>query len=965
MIIHLIQDKQLNIISMNKIKQLWLLLVAFVALPALAQQMPSIPNDPAVRIGKLPNGLTYYIRHNNLPENRANFYIAQKVGSVQEEESQRGLAHFLEHMCFNGTTHFPDDALIKYCERIGVKFGQNLNAYTTTDETVYNIDDVPVTDNNVDSCLLILHDWSDCLTLSPTEIDKERGVIHEEWRMRSSASGRIFERNLSTLYPGSRYGHRYPIGLMSVIDNFKPEELRAYYEKWYRPDLQGIIVVGDIDVDKVEAKIKEMFADIKMPENAAKYEHYPVPDNNAPIFVIDKDKEQANTLIEIMFKHDPLLPEEYKNTFAYFTINYVKTLALGAFNARLSEIAQKADAPFVYAGADDDHYILAKTKDCLSISIVPKPGRDKEAIEMVMKEVKRVDEYGFTGTELNRVSEEFINSLETTYNNREKQRNDFYVPQYVRHFLENNPIPSVETQYNSYKQIAQMFNQQHATVEMSSNLFKELTSKTDTNFVCLAMYPEKEGVAIPTVEDFKQSIANAKAAKVEAYVDNVKNEPLVPVLPKKGKIVKESKADFGYTCWTLKNGARVFFKQTDFDDSEIKFTASSFGGRNAIIKEDRVNAKLMPIVMGSTGLGNFTSTELQKKIAGKQVSCDIDLGNTTENLIGTSTPKDLRTLFELIYLRFQKPCNDPEAYQSTINTLRTTLANADKQPMKVFSDSVTVTLYSHNPDMSKIKLADLDKANYETIKKMYSERFNAGGDFDFYFTGAINVDSLREFTEQYIAPLKAVKSREQYPNISHDMAEGTVNNHFFRKMETPQAIVIQFWHGKQPYSLKESAIVNALGSVLTQRYLKSIREDAGIAYSVFADASAEFGQKETYHMIIQCPVKPAKLDSALLLMQQGIDDIAAHGVTTDELAKVKAFELKDYADSQKKNSYWEGLIINKTAWNKDTRTGYEDIVKNVTSKDIQDFVNTVLLKQHNCITISMRPTDFTEKDGAK
>lgn len=950
---------------MNKIKHLWLLLMAFVALPALAQQMPTIPNDPAVRIGKLPNGLTYYIRHNSLPENRANFYIAQKVGSVQEEESQRGLAHFLEHMCFNGTTHFPDDALIKYCERIGVKFGQNLNAYTTTDETVYNIDDVPVTDNNVDSCLLILHDWSDCLTLDPKEIDKERGVIHEEWRMRSSASGRIFERNLSTLYPNSRYGHRYPIGLMSVIDNFKPQELRAYYEKWYRPDLQGIIVVGDIDVDKVEAKIKEMFADIKMPENAAKYEHYPVPDTNAPIFVIDKDKEQGNTIIEVMFKHDALVPDEYKNTQAFFTINYVKNLAMSGFNARLSEIAQKADAPFTYAAADDDHYILAKTKDCMEIGIVPKPGKDKEALEAVMTEVKRVNEHGFTGTELNRASEEFLNSLETIYNNRDKQRNDFYVPQYVRNFLENKAIPSIETEYNIYKTIAQQFNQMHATVEMASGLFKELTARTDTNFVCLAMYPDKEGVSFPTVDDFKQAIAKAQTAKVDAYVDNVKNEPLVPVLPQKGKILKESKTDFGYTCWTLKNGARVFFKKTDFDDSEIKFTASSFGGRNAIIRKDRVNTKLMPIVMGSTGLGDFNSTELQKKLAGKQVSCEVDLGSLTENLYGSSTPKDLRTLFELIYLRFQKPCNDVDAYESTISTLRTSLENADKQPMKVFSDSVTSTIYGHNPDMGNVKLKDLDKANYETIKMLYSERFNAGGDFDFFFTGAIDVDSLREFTEQYIAPLKAVKAREKYVDLNDDMIKGVTNNHFFRKMETPQAIIIQLWHGEDPYNLKEAAIVNALGSVLTQRYLKSIREDAGIAYSVFAQASSKFSSKETYRMIIQCPVKPAKLDSALLLMKQGIEDIAAHGVTADELGKVKAFELKDYADNQKKNSYWESLIQSKVQWGKDIRTGFEDAIKNVTSKDIQNFVNSTLLKQNNCITISMRPTDFSEKDGAK
>ena len=950
---------------MNKIKALLLLLVAFIALPTLAQQLPTLPVDKDVRIGKLPNGLTYYIRHNNLPENRANFYIAQKVGAVQEEESQRGLAHFLEHMCFNGTNNFPGDALTKFCERIGVKFGQNLNAYTSTDETVYNIDDVPVTESNVDSCLLILHDWADGLTLDPKEIDKERGVIHEEWRMRSSASQRIFERNLATLYPNSRYGHRFPIGLMSVVDNFKPKELRDYYEKWYRPDLQGIIIVGDIDVDKVEAKIKALFSPIVMPENAAKYEHYPVPDNVEPIYVIDKDKEQSQAYIQVLFKHDPLVPEEYKNTTAYLTVQLMESVASSAFNARLSEAAQKPDCPFVYAGVSDGNYIISKTKDAYSVIIVPKPGQDKEALEAVMKEVKRVDEFGFTGSEINRASEEFMSGLETIYNNRDKQKNSFFVPQYVRHFLENDPIPSIEDEYNTYKMMTQQMNQMQMLAPASSELFKELTARTDTNFVCMAMYPEKEGVTVPTVDQFKQAIAAAKAAKVEAYVDNVKNEPLVPTLPKKGKIVKETPADFGYTCWTLSNGARVFFKKTDYNDSEVQFIASSFGGQNAIIKKDLVNTKLMPQVMNSIGVGNFNSTELQKKLAGKQVGCGVDLDNTTESISGTSTPKDLRTLFELIYLRFQAPCNDVDGYNNTITMLRTSLANAEKQPMKAYSDSLQATLYGHNPLRASLKLADLDKANFETIKKLYSERFNAAGDFDFFFTGALNVDSLREFTEQYIAPLKSVKKREQYIDLKVEPVQGVVNNHFFRQMETPQAVVVQIYTGKNPYSMKEAAVVNALGAVLTQRYLKSIREDAGIAYSVGTDGSASYGVNDRYTLVTQCPVKPAQLDSALLLMKQGIEDIAKNGVTADELEKVLAFELKDNADNQKKNGYWMNLITEKVIWNKDLRTNYESTLKSITSKDIQDFVNNVVLKQNNCITVSMRPTDMTEKDGVK
>lgn len=949
---------------MNKLKVILLLLVACVTLPATAQQLPELPIDKDVRYGTLPNGLTYYVRHNALPENRANFYIAQKVGAVQEEESQRGLAHFLEHMCFNGTKNFPGNNIIKYCESIGVKFGQNLNAYTAADETVYNIDDVPVTEQNVDSCLLILHDWADGLTLDPAEIDKERGVIHEEWRMRSSASQRIFERNLSSLYPDSRYGKRMPIGLMSVIDNFKPEELRAYYEKWYRPDLQGIIVVGDIDVDKVEEKIKDIFSSVKMPENAARYELYPVPANNEPIYVIDKDKEQTNSIIEIMFKTDPL-PQEYKNTVAYLQVQYLTTLLSQCLNARLNELSQKADCPFIAASASYGSYIMSKTMDAFSVGIMPKPGQDAAALQSVMQEVERAAQYGFTGTEINRASEEFLSSLEKIYNNRDKQRNSFYVPQYVRHFLEGDPIPDIETEYQSYKMLAQVMSQQNMLTPAVSETFKQLTSSVDTNFVCLAMYPESEDVTVPTSDQFKQAIAAAKAAKLEAYVDNVKNEPLVPQLPKKGKITKEEAADFGYTCWTLSNGARVFYKKTDFNDSEILFKAYSFGGESKVADKDIVNMNLFEDVMQGTGLGNFTSTELQKKLAGKQVSCSPSLSQVGEKLDGSSTPKDLRTLFELIYLRFQEPANDVEAYDNTISYLKSVLENAEKEPMTAFSDSLSSTIFGNNPRLARIKYADLEKADYNTIRRIYSERFNAAGDFDFYFTGAVDEDSLRLFVEQYIAPLKSVGKREAYVDLKLYPVTGVRNNHFYRKMETPQAQIVQFWSGASPYSMKEDAVVSALGEVLTQRYLKSIREEAGLAYSVGAQAGASYGTRDSYSVYIYCPVKPAKLDSALLLMKQGIEDISKNGVTAEELDKVLKFKLKDYADSQKKNGYWLGLILAMNNWGKDGRTGYEETWKSVSSQDIQDFVNNVLLRQGNCITVSIRPTDFTETENTK
>ena len=935
------------------------LLVAFLALLPSSrswgqQQMPQLPMDPAVRYGVLPNGLTYYVRANKLPENRVNFYIAQKVGSVQEEESQRGLAHFLEHMCFNGTQNFPDDNLIRFCERIGVKFGENLNAYTSTDETVYNIDDVPVSPTNIDSCLLILHDWAGNLTLAESEINKERGVIHEEWRMRNNASLRMFERNLPKMYPGSRYGERMPIGLMSVVDNFKPEELCAYYKKWYRPDLQGVIVVGDINVDEIEAKIKKIFTPIVMPANAAKYEHYPVPNNAQPIYIVDKDKEQNQASITILYKHDPM-PMEFKNTPAFIAQQMITSLSTQAINARLSELSQKPECPFLGAGLYYSSMLVSKTKDALGVSLVPKPGKSVEAVKAVMEEIERAARFGFNASEILRAREQMLSNFETIYNNRDKQRHNFYTKQYVRHFLEGVPIPDIETEYNIYKAMAPQL-----PTEAYSETFKQLVASVDTNFICYGFFPDKEGEVIPTVDQLKTAVESSKTAQLTAYVDNVKNEPLVPELPAKGKIVKEAAADFGYTCWTLENGARVFFKTTDFDDSQILFRATSFGGKSKVSDKDLVNLNLHDVVMGSTGLGNFTAIELEKKLTGKQASCAVTLGQVSDNLQGAATPKDLRTLFELIYLRFQKPSNDPESYNSIITALKAQLENVEKLPDAAFDDSVKVTVYGHNPRVARLHLKDLEKADYEGIKRIYSERFDAAGDFDFFFTGAINTDSLRSFVEQYIAPLKGQKQREKYIDLGMEPVKGEVNNHFTRDMETPQGNIIQLWSGDLKYSLKNAEILNALGNILTQRYLKSIREDGGMAYSVGAMGVADYGVKENYMIQIFCPVKPALRDSALLLMEQGIEEIAKSGVTDEELEKVKQFELKDYADSQRKNSYWQSLIFAKTQWNKDLREGKEAVIQKLSSADIQKFVKKVLLKQKNRITVSMLPSDLKE-----
>ena len=501
-----------------KLKRFLLAALTMFSMTAVVaqMQMPPIPVDPDVRIGKLDNGLTYYIRHNAWPEQRAEFYIAQRVGSIQEDDNQRGLAHFLEHMAFNGSKHFKGNELLRWCESIGVKFGTDLNAYTSIDQTVYNISNVPTTrEGIVDSCLLILYDWADGLLLEQEEIEKERGVIHEEWRLRTSAQMRMLERDLPKLYPGSKYGHRMPIGLMEIIDNFERPFLQAYYEKWYRPDNQAIIVVGDVDVDKVEQKVKELFSPIELPENRAMVVAEPVPDNNEPIIVVDKDKEQRLNIVSVMMKHEPF-PDEMKGNMAYFVTDYMKSAALSMFNDRLKEYSEKPESPFLQASASDEEYVMSRTVDAFNLTILPKEGQTEAALKSAVVEARRAAVYGFTPTEYSRYKANYISTLDKQYSNKDKRYNRQFVNQYVQHFLSSEPIPSIDYTYTTMKQLVPML-----PLEAVNELFKQLVSENDTNLVVASFNNEKEGTVYPTEAGLMAAINEARAAKEsEAVIED-------------------------------------------------------------------------------------------------------------------------------------------------------------------------------------------------------------------------------------------------------------------------------------------------------------------------------------------------------------------------------------------------------------------------------------------------------------
>ncbi|MBR6286577.1 MAG: insulinase family protein [Bacteroidaceae bacterium] len=937
-------------------------LMLFASSAAAQMAMPPLPVDPDVRIGKLSNGLTYYIRHNEKPEHQACFYIAQKVGSIQEEDNQLGLAHFLEHMAFNGSTHFPGNRLTDYLEEKGVNFGGDVNAYTSFDETVYNIDNVP-TDKDaqlVDSCLWILRDWSNGLLLEDKEIDKERGVIYGEWQMRTGPQYRFLEKYLDKLTSGSKYGKRMPIGTMDIVQNFPYKDLRDYYKKWYHPSLQGIIVVGDIDVDKIEARIKEIFSGINNPENEAKREYYTIPQNNEAIYVTYQDKEQTSTEVSIMFKHE-ITPDSVKNNVQYLATCYIDNLVSMMTNARLSEMAQKADAPFASANSHNGNF-MSKGGAAFEFNAVPKEGKEIESLKAIMREAMRVRNFGFTATEYDRAKTEYLSQLEKVLSNADKQYNQTFVSKYVRNFLDNEPNLSFAQNYEIAKQLLP-----NIPVEAINMYVKEYISATDTNFVSTIVSPEVEGKAGVTADDMKKAVDEVRKETLTAYVDNVKNEPLIAKLPKSGKIKGEVKDDkYGVTVLTLSNGARVILKKTDFKNDQVLLSAMSFGGTSLYPATESVNLNNVIGVMNSLGLGNFTPSELQKALAGKQANISPSLGLTSEGFSGSSTPKDVETMLQMLYLNFTAPSTSPEAksgFEAYKNSLRASLANAEKSPMTTLKDSLISYIYDGNLRSLPMKLADVDKIDYDRVRQIFAERFANPGDFTFAIIGNYDEATIRPLICQYIASIPGKKASEKFKAGQLKFHNGKIARIIERKMEAPQAYVINEIHYTTDATIRNSVLTEIASSILSVFYNKEIREDRGLAYYAGANGSASVSEipgKFEVSMEIVTPAKPEYTAMAQNIIDEQLNKIVAEGVKQEDLDKSKEYILKNHKESLKSNSYWSSVIMSQYMHDLDQMTNFEEIVNKISVFDVKLFIED-MLKNGDRVNFTMNPEGTVQK----
>ena len=917
-------------------------------------QLPPIPVDPAVRIGHLDNGLTYYIRHNEKPEKRVEFYIAQKVGSIQEEPRQRGLAHFLEHMAFNGTKNFPGNekgkGIVDWCESHAIKFGYDLNAYTSVDETVYNISNIP-TDNVavLDSCLLILHDWSNYVSLEDEEIDKERGVIREEWRSRDSGLMRVYTDAQATMYPGSKYADCMPIGHIDVINNFPYQDLRDYYSTWYHPDLQGIIIVGDIDVDEMEGKVKALFSEIPKAVGKPERVYYPVADNDTPIIYIGNDKEVSTPNVQIYFKHDATTNEE-KESMMYMMQYYMLGMISNMLNERFEEMTQQANPPFTAAGAEYGDYFLSKTKEAFNVTVMTKADGIETGLQAALTEIERMKRFGFTATEYERARANYLQMLESAYKERNNTQNASFVSEYVQHFLNNEPIPGIENEYNIFNQIAP-----NIPVE-AINAIVQQQLIPDNNRVVFIAVPESAVEQCPNEEQVLAMLNGMDNLQVEAYVDKVSDEPLVSEVPQGGKIVKEETGIFGTTKLTLNNGVQVYIKQTDFKEDEIRMRAVSPGGTSQYEDKDKLEINALNDLGTIGGLGNFSQTELTKQLAGKKVAVSASVSSQRETLGGNSSPKDFETMLQLVYLRFQAPRMDAEAFESYKTRTRAELENAKANPLSTLNDTLNVAVYGRHPRLVLMQPEMVEQINYQRGLEMFGDRFADASDFTFFFVGNINIEATKPLIAQYLGALPNKQRQEAAIDRKMDILPGNRIKEYAKEMQTPMATTVMIYSGKEGYNLRNNVLMDYLTQALDMVFTDEVREKEGGTYGVQSYGSLSKFPHEDAMLQIVYQTDPTKKEKLNTLIDELVAKMASEGPTPEQMQKIREYMVKSYNDNQKENSYWISTLDEYFYTGTDFNTDYLSIVNGVTAADVKAFTSE-LMQQGNKVTVVLTTID--------
>jgi len=755
----------------------------------------------------------------------------------------------------------------------------------------------------------------------------------------------MYETLLPEVFPESRYGSRLPIGDINIINTFMPETLRAYYHKWYRPDLQGIIIVGDIDVEVIENKIKTVFADIPAPENPAERVKFPVADNEEPIVAIASDPEATTISLQISYKHDNL-DEALKPTAASLVMDYMRSITVAMLNQRLHELTQKAEPPFIAAGAGVGNFVVAKTKQAFSLSAYVQENEMEKAMTALGKEAARMKQFGFTAGEYERAQSNFLRAMETQFNEREKQRNEYYRRQYVEHFLEGGAIPGIEMEYALIQQMAP-----NISIDIINEYAKQLI--TDNNVVIIITGPKKDGLIYPSQEQVLAMYNAAKQEKVEAYQDSVSDVPLISRKPKAGSIKKETKnAALGAVEWTLSNGAKVVIKKTDFKDDQILFRAFNPGGSSLVSNKEVVNILALNQVINLGGVGAFSTIDLQKVLAGKRASVSPSIANLSERMSGSCSPKDFETMLQLVYLYFTAPRMDQEAFESWKTRTKALLENQDANPMVAFSDSLSATLYGKHPRAQRLKAPMIDEVNYQKIMEIYKDRFRNASNFVFTFVGNIDPMTARPLIEQYIASLPKGKRKETYKDNGIAIRKGKINNIFEKELETPKATIYTIHSGTIPYTFENIVKMDLLTQILDIVYTEKVREEESGTYGVGVNGSLSFFPEGRFQLLTGFDTDPALQEKLRTIVRTELEKIAVEGPRLEDLNKVKEYSLKQYVENLRENDYWAGVLNNFYFEKMNIVSDYEAILEAQTIESIKHFTHG-LLNQNNEINVIM------------
>ena len=918
---------------------------------AMAQEL--LPQDPMVRKGTLKNGLTYYIRHNAKEPGLADFYIAQRVGSILEEPRQRGLAHFLEHMAFNGTKNFPGKGkklgIVPWCETIGVKFGANLNAYTSVDQTVYHIGSAPLKREGIlDSCLLVLHDWSHYILLEDAEIDKERGVIHEEWRNRRAgmAMQRLMENAMPAMFKGSKYEDCLPIGSMDVVDNFPYNDLRDYYQKWYRPDLQAVVVVGDVDVDKVEKKIKKMFGSIPLPKVRAERVYYPVPDNDSIIVAIERDKEQPVVLAHLYMKREAT-PDSEKNTVAYLRDEYADDLVATMLNDRLSEVRQQAEPPFMSATGRGGAYYASRTKEAFSLSISCKQDNILGGIISALSATERVRQHGFTESELARAKKLYLASAERQWKQQNDLTNHSYVNRCVNNFLSAEPLISADDRYELMRRF-----DKEVTLEDVNKAAKELI--TDNNQVLTLFGPDKPEVEFPSVAELRQIVKAAQSQQYAPYVEKQMDEHLMTALPAPGSIVSEKPfGNNGFTLLTLSNGMKVYFKQTDYQKDAVSMVMKGEGGTSLYPDDDIPNFSLITSAVTEGGVADWDQLTLKKMLTGKIVRVRPSVGSKGQSMSASSSIKDVQTMMELTHLYFTKPRRDDEAFKGLINRTRSFLTNRNASPKVDYNDSINAILFGHHPRVEPVTQATLDKANYDRIIEIYKERFSDASNFNTVIIGNIGIDELKPLLCQYLASLPSTHKQEKtnYDRVPK-VVEGSSVHKFYKKQATPLANVSVYYSADVEFSPKNDLTLDFLTRALQIAYTDSVREEKGGTYGVSVSFQLEKDDVPNTTLAISYKADPQRYEELNPIIYKQLENIAKYGPAESSMQKIKEYLVKQYDQAAITNDYWSYIIWHEIDDEADFDKDYKLLVQQTTAADVQQMAQKILAAKR-CIEVTM------------